>query len=421
MVYFSSSEGTVTLEEKLRILTDAAKYDASCASSGSRRRGARTGNTSVAGICHSWSADGRCISLLKILLSNVCRYDCAYCVNRRSNDVPRATFEVREVVSLTLEFYRRNYIEGLFLSSAAFAAPDHVMERMIAVARTLRQEKGFGGYIHLKALPGASRELLRQAGRFADRVSVNIELPSEVSLNRLAPEKARSDILAPMAFLGRSIRESREERRRNRRAPAFAPGGHSTQLIVGASPESDFQIIRLGEALYREYSLSRVYFSAFIPVNRGDSRLLPVELPPLRREHRLYQADWLLRYYGFRADELLSEREPQLDVELDPKAMWALRNPHRFPLEVNRAAYEELLRVPGIGVTSARRIVAARRFQALSAEDLGKLGVVLRRSAHFLTCGGRPAAPVRMPPEALRRVLAAGRSASHAEQLFLPL
>ncbi len=407
----------VTLEEKLRILTDAAKYDASCASSGSNRKGPVVGNTSTSGICHSWSADGRCVSLLKILLSNVCLYDCAYCISRRSNDLPRTSFSVAEVVSLTMDFYRRNYIEGLFLSSAVFAAPDRVMEQMVAVARTLRQVEGFGGYIHLKAIPGASLELMHQAGCHADRVSVNIELPSEASLNRLAPEKAKSDILTPMAYLGKSIGESRAERKRDRRAPAFAPGGHSTQLIVGASPESDFQIVRLGEALYQRYAISRVYFSAFIPVNRYDDRLLPLEIPPLLREHRLYQADWLLRNYGFRADELLSEQRPSLDPSLDPKAMWAVSNYHQFPVEVNAASYEWLLRVPGIGVTSARRIVGSRRFQSLAFEDLGKLGVVLKRAAFFITCGGRHLDLHRHTAETVRRMLVSGRPSTHAEQL----
>jgi len=407
----------MTLEQKLSILTDAAKYDASCASSGSNRQGAKIGNTSTSGICHSWSSDGRCVSLLKILLSNVCLYDCAYCINRRSNDIPRTTFTVAEVVALTMDFYRRNCIEGLFLSSAVYGFPDRVMEHMVAIARTLRREEGFGGYIHLKAIPGASLELMRQAGLHADRVSVNIELPSEESLTRLAPEKTRSSILAPMAFIARSIHESRAERKLDRRAPAFAPGGHSTQLIVGASPESDLQIVRLGEALYRKYEISRVYFSAFIPVNLYDSRLPPLEMPPLLREHRLYQADWLLRNYGFQANELLSESEPRLDAALDPKAMWALRNYHQFPIEVNTADYEWLLRVPGIGVTSARRIAGARRFQSLSFDDLKKLGVVLKRAAFFVTCGGHHLDLHRHTVESIRRALTSGMTPNHAEQL----
>ncbi|HAS82942.1 MAG TPA: putative DNA modification/repair radical SAM protein, partial [Verrucomicrobia bacterium] len=346
--------------------------------------------------------------------------DCAYCINRRSNDLPRTSFSVPEVVSLTMDFYRRNYIEGLFLSSAVFGPPDRVMEQMVTIARRLRQEEGFGGYIHLKAIPGASLELMRQAGLFADRVSVNIELPSEASLQQLAPEKTKADIITPMAFLGNSIRDNRAERRQNRRAPAFAPGGHSTQLIVGASPESDFQIVRLGESLYQRFALNRVYYSAFIPVNRYDSRLQQVEMPPLLREHRLYQADWLLRNYGYRADELLSEQQPDLDVILDPKAMWAVRNFHVFPMDVNRADYASILRVPGIGVTSARRIVSARRFQALTLEDLAKLGVVLKRARYFIVAAGRLIDRLPSSAEHVRRILEKEEKTVHAEQLTLP-
>ncbi|MFU8781045.1 MAG: putative DNA modification/repair radical SAM protein [Kiritimatiellia bacterium] len=386
--------------EKLEILTSAAKYDASCASSGSRRKGTATGNTSVSGICHSWSADGRCISLLKILLSNVCLYDCAYCANRRSTDIPRATFAVDEVVRLTMDFYRRNYIEGLFLSSAVFASPCRVMEQMVGIARKLRTEEGFGGYIHLKAIPGADQALLDAAGRYADRVSVNIELPSEAALNRLAPDKHKQSILKPMRYLAGAITENRAERRKHRNLPAFAPGGQSTQLIVGASPESDLQIIKLGESLYRNYQLNRVYYSAYIPVNRADSRLEQPEKPPLLREHRLYQADWLLRNYGFRADELLGADQPQLDPVLDPKAMWALRNYHVFPIDVNRADYRWILRIPGVGVTSAKRIVAARKFRALTERDLRRCGVAMNRAQYFIRCQGGPTLGTRTYPVA---------------------
>ncbi len=374
--------------EKLKILTSAAKYDASCASSGSRRSGKTTGNTSVSGICHSWSADGRCVSLLKILLSNVCLYDCVYCENRRSNDLPRATFEVHEIVRLTMAFYRRNYIEGLFLSSAVFAAPDHVMETMVRIVERLRTVEQFGGYIHLKAIPGASRALLDRAGRCADRVSVNIELPSEASLQRLAPEKTKRTILEPMAYMGEQIEQSRLERTRSRKAPRFSPGGQSTQLIIGASPETDLQIIRLGEALYRTYQLKRIYYSAYIPVNVDDTRLEQPERPPLLREHRLYQADWLLRYYGFAARELLADDAPQLDLQLDPKAMWAIRHYEQFPVDVGQAPYAMLLRVPGIGVTSARRIVAARRCHPLDERGLRRCGVVMTRAQYFIRCQG---------------------------------
>jgi putative DNA modification/repair radical SAM protein len=319
-----------------------------------------------------------------------------------------------------MDFYRRNYIEGLFLSSAVFGDPDKVMERMVAIARALRDAEGFGGYIHLKAIPGASLELMEKAGRYADRVSVNIELPSERSLQQLAPEKKKDDIVKPMAFLGENIRESRAERRRNRKAPRFSPGGHSTQLIVGASPESDFQIVRLGESLYQHYALNRVYYSAFIPVNRYDSRLQPLEMPPLLREHRLYQADWLVRNYGFRAHELLSEKEPDLDTTLDPKAMWAIRNYGFFPVDVNRAEYADILRVPGIGVTSARRIVSARRFQKLRLEDLKKLGVVLKRAAYFVTAAGRVQNLRRQRIDSVRRALTSEANAAHVTQLTFP-
>lgn len=380
--------GNMHTTDKIEILTAAAKYDASCASSGSRRKGDKTGNTSVSGICHSWSADGRCISLLKILLSNVCLYNCAYCVSRRSNDIPRATFTVDEIVKLTMEFYRRNYIEGLFLSSAVFASPDHVMEKMVTIAKRLRTEEGFGGYIHMKAIPGADQALLDVAGRFADRVSVNIELPSEAALQRLAPEKKKQAILKPMRHLAQSISENRIERKKSRKVPSFAPGGHSTQLIIGASPETDRQIIKLGESLYHTYKLNRVYYSAYIPVNREDSRLEQPKTPPLLREHRLYQADWLLRNYGFQADELLQDNQPHLDLTLDPKAMWALRNLHMFPVDINHASYRMILRVPGIGVTSAKRIVSARRHQSLSERDLRRCGVVMKRAQYFICCQG---------------------------------
>jgi len=396
----------MNMTAKLEILTSAARYDASCASSGSKRKGHSTGNTSVSGICHSWSADGRCISLLKILLSNVCLYDCAYCISRRSNDVPRATFTVEEIIKLTLEFYRRNYIEGLFLSSAVFASPDRVMEQMVTIVRRLRTTEGFGGYIHLKAIPGADQGLIDAAGRYADRVSVNIELPSEMALGRLAPEKSKQAILQPMRQLSRSIAISKQERQRNRKAPVFAPGGQSTQLIIGASPESDLQIIRLGEALYHQYQLQRVYYSAYIPVNRDDSRLEQPDRPPLLREHRLYQADWLLRNYGFRADELLLPDLPQLDLDLDPKATWALRNYHAFPVDINQADYQQILRVPGIGVTSAKRIVTARKFGALTERDLHRCGVVMSRARFFIRCSGMPAGSLRLtPPDVIRRTL----------------
>jgi putative DNA modification/repair radical SAM protein len=397
------------IEEKLRILSGAARYDASCASSGCGREGPsrRIGNTSRAGICHSWSDDGRCISLLKILLSNDCRYDCAYCVNRSSNPVPRASFTAREVVDLTLEFYRRNYIEGLFLSSAVLQSPDHTMEAMVRVVEILRREELFGGYIHLKVIPGCSSELVRRAGLHADRISVNIELPSHASLQRLAPQKHKQAILEPMALIGREIQTSLTERRTSRKAPRFAPAGQSTQMIIGASPETDLQILRLSQGLYRTMNLKRVYYSAFVPVN-DDNRLPVLAIPPLMREHRLYQADWLLRFYGFSAEEILSDDAPNLDEAFDPKTAWALRHPEFFPVEINRAEYAALLRVPGIGVTSAKRIMAARRFCPVTPEGLKRIGVVMKRARYFITCSGRPFEKPDRPPVMLRERLLLG-------------
>jgi putative DNA modification/repair radical SAM protein len=409
----------MSIESKMAILADAAKYDASCSSSGSSRKGA-TGTTLPSGCCHSWTPDGRCVSLLKILLSNVCIYDCAYCINRAGNDVPRAAFTVEEVVNLTWSFYRRNYIEGLFLSSAVFVSPDHTMERMIKVARTLREEKRFGGYIHLKAIPGASMELIDRAGRYADRVSVNIELPSSASLAQLAPQKKKDDIIRPMAYIGEHWKQAAAERQKNRKAPRFAPAGHSTQMIIGATPESDKHILDLSQNLYDSYSLKRVYFSAYIPVNTYESRLPAMPIPPLLREHRLYQADWLLRMYKFKAHELLSEEEPNLDPQLDPKAGWALRNFHHFPIEINTADYEWLLRVPGIGVLSAKRILSARRNGPLEFSHLKRIGVVLKRSQYFITCKGRFFADLRQSRQSVRQaLLLKDKPSVTAEQLQL--
>ncbi|EAT59245.1 putative DNA modification/repair radical SAM protein [Chlorobium ferrooxidans] len=409
---------------KLQILSGAARYDASCASSGSRREGAPpggTGNTSQSGICHSWSDDGRCISLLKLLLSNDCRYDCAYCVNRVSNQVPRASFTARDVVDLTLEFYRRNYIEGLFLSSAVMQSPDQTMERMVRVAETLRIEERFGGYIHMKIIPGCSSELVRRAGLYADRISVNIELPSQASLQRLAPQKEKAAILEPMALIGREIQESLVERKKIRSAPRFAPAGQSTQMIIGASPETDFQILRLSQGLYKKMNLKRVYYSAYVPVS-DDNRLPVLAAPPLLREHRLYQADWLLRFYGFSAEEILSDDAPHLDESFDPKTAWALRHPEFFPVEINRADYATLLRVPGIGVTSAKRIVAARRFSLITPEGMKKIGVVMKRAKYFITCSGRPFEKTDRQPALIRQQLLLGEGSDlmSPRQLVLP-
>lgn len=391
---------------KLKILADAAKYDVSCSSSGSARsNGGGLGNAVKAGVCHSFTEDGRCISLLKILYTNHCIYDCAYCINRRSNDVPRSTFRVEELVSLTVNFYERNYIEGLFLSSGVVVSPDHTMERMIAVARKLRQDHRFFGYIHLKAIPGASRELVAEAGLWADRISVNIEIPSESNLKLLAPEKNYPSVYEPMNQIHQGILESREERRKYRKAPRFAPAGQSTQLIVGASPESDLSILKLASGFYRDQKLKRVYYSGFVPVNREDSRLPVLQQPPLVRENRLYQADWLMRFYAFSYDEILNEQHSSLDPHMDPKLAYALRNPQLFPVDINKAPYEMILRVPGIGVRSARLIVANRRFGSVTFHHLRRMGVALNRARFFILCRELPPAAASLQPEQIRRKL----------------
>ena len=381
----------MTTMEKLTILTDAAKYDVACASSGVGRaaKAGALGNAMACGICHSFSADGRCISLLKVLQSNACAYDCSYCVNRRTNDTPRATFTPRELADLTMAFYRRNYIEGLFLSSGVVKSADDTMELMIRTLSILREEYRFGGYIHAKAIPGADERLIARLGQLADRMSVNLELPSQQSLQRLAPDKSREALLRPMGQIAQGIRQTQNELTLYRHTPRFVPAGQSTQMIVGASPETDRQILALTGALYKKYQLRRVFFSAYMPVV-ADSRLPALTTrPPLLREHRLYQADWLLRFYGFSADEILDERQPNFHPLIDPKCNWAVNHPEFFPVEVNRADYEALLRVPGIGVTSARRILQARRSGPLNAEGLRRLGVVMKRAQYFLTANGR--------------------------------
>ena len=401
------------LLEKLTILAAAAKYDAACTSSGLARsaRPGGMGSPIAAGCCHSFSADGRCISLLKVLMTNRCIYDCQYCVNRRSNDLPRTAFTPRELAELTIGFYRRNYIEGLFLSSAVWGSPDRTTEAMIAALRLLREEYGFHGYIHAKAIPGADPLLTRQRGLLADRLSVNIELPSEASLNRLCPDKAKGAILAPMAQIRDGIQVSKQELAKYRHAPRFAPAGQSTQMIIGATPESDKHILTLTQALYDKYKLKRVFYSAYMPVS--DSSLLPAPQgfkPPLLREPRLYQAAWRLRFYHFRAEELLDDDAPDFDPLVDPKCSWALRHMEFFPVEVNRADYEALLRVPGIGVISARRILTARRCGSLDFRGLKKLGVVLKRAQYFITCGGKMLEGLRVSPDgALRHLVALER------------
>ena len=407
MFYFG--EGTaVELTDKLTILADAAKYDAACTSSGLDRAGrpGTVGSAVFAGCCHSFSADGRCISLLKVLMTNVCAYDCAYCVNRRSNDVPRAAFTPRELCELTMGFYRRNYIEGLFLSSAVLRDPDYTTERMVECLRLLREEYRFGGYIHAKAIPGADPLLTRRLGLLADRLSVNIELPSARSLALLAPDKKKEAVLAPMEQIRDGITVSKQELKLYRHAPRFAPAGQSTQMIVGATPESDRQILTLTQGLYDKYHLKRVFYSAYMPVS--NSPLLPAPQnfqPPLLREHRLYQADWLMRFYEFEADEILDRNQPFFDLEFDPKIDWAFRNIGQFPVEINRASYHELLRVPGIGPTSAKRIVAQRRLAPISYTALSKTGVVMKRARYFLTCNGKFCGDVSMYPENIKNKL----------------
>ena len=400
------------LLDKLAILADAAKFDAACTSSGldrtARPSGQGIGTAMFSGCCHTFSADGRCVTLLKVLQTNRCICDCQYCVNRRSNDVPRTAFTPRELAELTIGFYRRNYIEGLFLSSAVWGSPDRTTEEMIATLRLLREEYHFWGYIHAKAIPGADPLLTRRLGLLADRLSINIELPSEASLNRLAPDKGKHDILTPMAQIRDGIQVSRHEIARYRHAPRFAPAGQSTQMIVGATPESDRHIMLLTQGLYDKYKLKRVFFSAYMPVS--DSALLPAPAgfkPPLLREHRLYQADWLLRYYHFRVEELLDEVHPNLNPLVDPKCSWALAHMEFFPVEVNRASLEELLRVPGIGPKSARQIVSVRRCGSLDFEGLKRLGVVLKRAQYFITCRGKMLSGLRVSPDGVLRHLVA--------------
>lgn len=398
----------MTLYDKLNILTDAAKYDVACTSSGVDRRGDGTGmgNCSRSGICHSFSADGRCISLLKILFTNECIYDCKYCVNRSSNDVVRTSFTPDEVCTLTIEFYRRNYIEGLFLSSGILKSPDYTMELIYATLYKLRHVYNFQGYIHVKAIPGADQRLIRLTGFLADRMSVNIELPTAEGLRRLAPHKSRKNILTPMRIVQKEREENRQEIELYKSAPRFVPAGQSTQMIVGATPETDYQILNVAETLYKKFDLKRVFYSAFVPVNSDkDLPALNGEGPPLLREHRLYQADWLLRFYHFKAEELLDETNPNFNVFLDPKCCWALKHLEQFPVEVNRADYRMLLRVPGIGYKSASRIVKARRMGTLKYEDLKKMGVVLKRALYFITCSGKMMYPVKLDEDYITRNL----------------
>lgn len=394
----------MNIKEKLNILSAAAKYDVSCSSSGSKRKNTNKGlgDTATSGICHSFTTDGRCISLLKILLTNYCIYNCKYCINASSKDIPRAAFTPEEVVDLTINFYKRNYIEGLFLSSAIFKNPNYTMELLLSVVKKLRLEENFNGYIHLKAIPGADEALIKEAGKFVDRMSVNIELPSSSSLKLLAPQKTKENILAPMSIIKNSILENTDLKKNIKSTPLFVPGGQSTQLIVGATPESDYKILNLSENLYNKFNLKRVYYSAYVPVVKNEKALPDITHPPLVREHRLYQADWLLRFYGFKAKELLSNENENFDLNFDPKTSWALNNINNFPMEINKASYDELLRIPGVGVRSAQRILISRRVHSLSFEDLKKIGVVLKRAKYFITCKGKYYGDVSFDNEKIR-------------------
>lgn len=382
---------SMTLKRKLEILSDAAKYDVACTSSGVDRKGdgKGMGNSIAAGICHSFAQDGRCISLLKILYTNECVFDCKYCINRASNDVVRTSFTPEEVCCLTMEFYRRNYIEGLFLSSGVKESPDRTMEELLCTVNLLRNKYHFQGYIHLKAIPGAAPELIARAGYLADRMSVNLELPTADGLRKLAPHKSRQTILRPMKQIQQQRDQNKEELVLYRHAPKFVPAGQSTQMIIGAMGESDYQIVSVAESLYKNFALKRVFYSAFVAVNEDKDLPMSLSGPPLLREHRLYQADWLLRFYGFKAEELLSEKKPNFNLLLDPKCDWALQNLKEFPVEVNKASYEQLLRVPGVGVKSARRIIAARKQGKLDFDGLKRIGVVLKRARYFITCSGK--------------------------------
>ena len=394
------------IDEKLRILSDAAKYDVSCSSSGSSRKNTSNGlgNAAYSGICHSWSADGRCVSLLKILMTNYCIYDCKYCISRKSNDIKRAILTPDEIVRLTMNFYRRNYIEGLFLSSGVIKNADYTMEQMIAVAKKLRLEENFNGYIHMKVIPGAIRELIHEIGLYVDRVSVNIELAENKALKLLAPDKKPTDISTSMGLIRKNQIQNIEEKKLFKSTPSFIPAGQTTQMIIGAGGESDFAILNRSENLYKNFGLKRVYYSAYVPVNKSGI-LANTNAVPMLREHRIYQADWLLRFYNFKAEEILDEKNPFIDPLLDPKANWAVQNWHLFPMEINRASYKDLIRIPGIGVTSAKRIVMARRHNVIKYEHLKKLGVVIKRAKYFITVNGEFMGFRKESPELIRNAL----------------
>ena len=396
-----------SIEKKLRILSDAAKYDVSCSSSGSSRKNTNNGlgNAAINGICHSWSADGRCISLLKILMTNYCIYDCKYCINRKDNDIERAILSPDEIVKLTINFYRRNYIEGLFLSSGIIKSADYTMELMIAVAKKLRLEEKFNGYIHMKVIPGASRQLINEIGLYVDRVSVNIEFAENTALKLLAPDKKATDISTSMGLIRKNMIENAEDKKIFKSTPSFIPAGQTTQMIIGASGESDYAILARSENLYKNFDLKRVYYSGYVPVNKSGILVSTEQAVPMIREHRLYQADWLLRFYDFKADEILDEKDPFVDPLLDPKTNWAIKNSHFFPIEINRASYKDLLRVPGIGVTSAKRIVMTRKYSTIRYEHLKKLGIVIKRAKYFIVVNGEFLGFKKENPELLRNTL----------------
>ena len=396
-----------SIEEKLRILSDAAKYDVSCSSSGSSRKNTNNGlgNAAINGICHSWSADGRCISLLKILMTNYCIYDCKYCINRKDNDIERAILSPDEIVKLTINFYRRNYIEGLFLSSGIIKNADYTMELMIAVAKKLRLKEKFNGYIHMKVIPGASRQLINEIGLYVDRVSVNIEFAENTALKLLAPDKKPTDISTSMGLIRKNMIENSEDKKIFKSTPSFIPAGQTTQMIIGASGESDYAILARSENLYKNFDLKRVYYSGYVPVNKSGILVSTEQAVPMIREHRLYQADWLLRFYDFKADEILDEKDPFVDPLLDPKTNWAIKNSHFFPIEINKASYKDLLRVPGIGITSAKRIVMTRKYSTIRYEHLKKLGIVIKRAKYFIVVNGEFLGFKKENPELLRNAL----------------
>ena len=412
------------ISEKLAILADAAKYDVSCASSGSNRKNENKGlGTTGNGICHAYTEDGRCVSLLKILLTNHCIYDCAYCVSRKSNDIKRAAFTVQEVVDLTINFYRRNYIEGLFLSSGIFSNADYTMERLVLIAKKLRTEHRFNGYIHLKTIPGASDELMKEAGLYADRLSVNVEMPTEQSLKLLAPDKKREDMIKPMTYLKQEIIQHTEEKKLFKNTPGFAPAGQSTQMVIGATPETDLEILFMADQFYRKFELRRVYYSGYVPIS-NDNRLPAMSTPvPIVRENRLYQADWLMRFYGFAVNEIVDRDNPLLDMEIDPKLSWALRNLHLFPLDINKADKKMILRVPGIGVGSTDKIIAARRFSKLNWDHLKKIGIAITKARYFITCDSTDFNRRDLLPSTIKQqLLSLGKSkyeANHSPQLKL--